>query len=641
MASTEKSNSPKRRSPQRKKRKSNKRRNISHTVNIFLIAVSVMIVLTMVVIYRFSSNLLSNDYVYAGVHVMGENVSGLTEDGLVDFLNNNFDEDLNSMNITIKINDITKKFSFADLGVEYNIEEAAKKAFSVGRNGNTLQKIQEISATSKNNVSIDLVYTYDEEKLEAIANDIAAEAGVLSEDAVVNYSETTVTIRPGKKGVSIDKDDLTLQLKDALNNFESATIEVKLKTSDPDNLNPDKIFNTINKEPVDAFFTVVEHKTIEITEGIPGRTIDRERLESAIVELNSGKRSEVTIPIQTTNPNIKKSDIDGTFFKDTLGSAYTTFQVNTVNNRNRKENMVLACVPINNYILAPGDEFAFNAVVGQRTEAAGYKTAGAFSNGELIDDIGGGICQVSSTLYNAVLYADLGVSERRNHSFLVGYTIKGIDATVSYPQPEFKFKNTTDHPIKITCGVDGTKISFSIVGTRSGPVKEITLSGEVRETKPFNEVITEDPELAEGTRIVTQSGKTGYTIDTYKTVKVGNEPPQKIKIATNKYKTMDQLVTLGTKPEPSAEPTVILPEGSDDDYIGDPSDFPQTKPNNQNESTSNNQNQSGSNNNQNNTTQSTTRPDDSQSSKPDPTEPVHTRTPRPPRTPRPTAPSED
>jgi vancomycin resistance protein YoaR len=540
-----------------------------------MIAVSIMIIFALIIIFRYSTTLLANETVYAGVHVNDADVAGYTYEELVDFLEREFGGDLDEKEITLKISDVTRTYAFSELGVSYDIESAAGKAFDVGRDGNPVKRLQDISESAKNGVGVEMVFAYDYDKVDEIANSVASEAGALSEDAEVQYTPTSVVVKPGKMGVSVDKDDLAAQLKDAIERFESATIEVRLKTSEPDKLNADRIFNTIYKEPVDAAYSVINHKTVEIVPEEYGQTVDKALLGNAIASLNANSETEVSIPLTKVAPAVKRSDLEGSFFQDKLGGASTNFSVNSVNNKNRKTNMTLASEKINEFVMAPGDEFAFNEVVGQRTKEAGYQMAGAFMNGQSIDDIGGGICQVSSTLYNAVLYADIDVVARQNHSYIVSYVMEGFDATVSFPAPEFKFKNSTSYPLKIVGGVDGTTISFSIMGTQVGPKKKITLSNKFISSTPFEEVVTEDPASPEGKRVVTQSGKNAYTYESYKTVQVGDEPGKTTKISTSKYKAMKQMVTVGTMPtpsgEPTPEPTVVLPAEGEEDFVSDPS----------------------------------------------------------------------
>ena len=551
-------------------------------VNILLIALSLAIVATIVLFYNSqnddynaaSAEVLSYENVYDGVHVSGADVSGMSRDELVAFLNNEFGGDLDNKHITIKIGEVTEQYSFTDLGVRYNIEEAANQAFNIGRSGNQNERLNIIAEIAENPVNLHLVYTYDQEKVNELANRIAEDAGVLTEDAEVVYSLTSVIIKPGREGIRIDKDDLTKKLKEALDNFESAEIEVNLIMSQPNKIDAEKIFNTIYEEPADAYYAVSEdRKSISVVSDVPGKSVDRERLTKAIESLNSNSSAEVSIPLIPIEAAVKKADLGGEMFTDKLGSASTNFSVGTTNGKNRRENMTLATQKITGYILAPGDEFVFNEAVGKRTEADGYKSAGAFMNGLLIDDVGGGICQVSSTLYNAVLYADLTVTQRQNHSYIVGYVQDGFDATVSYPLPDFKFKNSSDHPVRIECGVEGTTISFSLFGTQVGPVKKITFTHEVKSTTAFNRVTTEDPNLPTGTTNVSQAGRTGYTIDTYKTVQIGDGPKETVKIATNKYKAMEQIETIGTGPAlPGTDPEesiVIEPEEGEGDYISD------------------------------------------------------------------------
>jgi vancomycin resistance protein YoaR len=560
-------------------RADDRRSRITQAINLFLIGFSVLVVIAIIVVYRLSTSVLSNENVYAGVQIRGEDVSGLAFDELVSSLEQDIGGDLKDHKITLRINDIEKVYTFDELGVSYNIEEVARQAYEIGRTGSGFDRIRKISDIAKNPVNLNLNYTYDHSKVTELVDQIADEAGVLTADAEVRYTDDSVIIKPGREGVRIDTDDLEDRLSDALNNYESAEIDVKLIMSQPKSLDAEQIYQTIFREPVDARYAVSEdHKSLVIEDGKPGQSVDMTRLSLAIDNLNSHSQTEVKVPLLILQPKVRRADLEGNFFADLLGTASTSFTIGSTNNRNRRDNMTLATQMIAGYIMAPGDEFAFNEVVGQRTTAKGYKMAGAYMNGELIDDVGGGICQVSSTLYNAVLYADLLVSQRQNHSFIVNYVTKGLDATVSYPLPDFKFQNNSQHPIRVDCAVEGTQITFSLYGTQTGPKKKITFTSEVRATIPFEVSVTEDPTRPVGSTEVTQSGKTGYTIDSYKIVQIGDGPKEKIKLATNKYKTMVQKEIVGTMPVPSGadapEATMIVPTPGDDDYVTDPNATP-------------------------------------------------------------------
>ena len=144
--------------------------------------------------------------------------------------------------------------------------------------------------------------------------------------------------------------------------------------------------------------------------------------------MGDGSEQSYTIPVKRTPAEVTADRLAEVLFSDTLASTSTSLNAG---NRDRTNNVRLACEHINGTILNPGDEFSYNGVVGERTAARGFKAAGAYANGKVVDEVGGGVCQPSSTLYMAVLRADLEVTERHNHSFTVAYTPLGEDATVS------------------------------------------------------------------------------------------------------------------------------------------------------------------------------------------------------------------
>ena len=147
--------------------------------------------------------------------------------------------------------------------------------------------------------------------------------------------------------------------------------------------------------------------------------------------------------------------------------------------KDRTTNLRLAAEKINGTVLMPGEVFSYNTVVGKRTIDAGYKEAKIYVNGEVVDGLGGGICQVSTTLYNAILYANLEIVERRNHQFVPSYAGAGLDATVVYGSIDFQFKNTRSYPIKIQCSVDKGICNFQIYGLKEETEYEVNVWANV------------------------------------------------------------------------------------------------------------------------------------------------------------------
>lgn len=221
------------------------------------------------------------------------------------------------------------------------------------------------------------------------------------------------------------------------------------------------IFEKLSAEPINASysddnrFTVLPHQV--------GCDFDME--DAKDIWNNAANGAVVHIPLDITYPDVTAERLTSQLYRDLLGAS-TTYYPNS--NDNRISNLNLAASKINGLILYPGEEFSYNATLGQRTEEAGFLPAGAYENGEVVEEVGGGICQVSSTLYSAMLYGyKLTTVERYPHYFPVDYLEKGFDATVSWPKPDFKFRNDRDFPIKITatCNNDERSLTVQIWGT--------------------------------------------------------------------------------------------------------------------------------------------------------------------------------
>ncbi len=173
------------------------------------------------------------------------------------------------------------------------------------------------------------------------------------------------------------------------------------------------------------------------------------------------KTEQYTIDLNLTNPNIFVKDLN--IFPDIL----STFSTNYVNNPNRTINLMIASEKINGTVIMPGETFSFNQVVGERTIAGGYKNAAIFVNGEVEDGLAGGICQISSTLYDAVIGANLEITERHNHSKLTSYLSGGKDATVVWGRYDFQFKNNREYPIKVEMSVQNGVATATICGIKT------------------------------------------------------------------------------------------------------------------------------------------------------------------------------
>jgi vancomycin resistance protein YoaR len=241
----------------------------------------------------------------------------------------------------------------------------------------------------------------------------------------------------------------------------------------------------------------------------PGRSFDFLAAQAAAEALEPGET--LVIPFETVEPQLTAEALRALLYRDELGS-YATALGGT---ETRMGNIRLAAKSLDGCLLLPGEEFSFNGRIGQRTEEAGYGSALSYVDGEVVSEVGGGICQVSSTLYCACLLADLEVSFRTNHRYFQSYVPPGLDATVSWGWPDFNFVNSTEYPLRIEAGCEGGSLTVTIRGTRTRE-GHTELRWEVLETVAAGTVYREDPALAPGQRTVADAGRDGMTVQTWR-----------------------------------------------------------------------------------------------------------------------------
>ncbi|MBP3650841.1 MAG: VanW family protein [Clostridia bacterium] len=303
-----------------------------------------------------------------------------------------------------------------------------------------------------------------------------------------------------------------------------------------------EIADYVNREPINAQILSFDYKTRAFTfsDDYPGIQLDSELLYNRIIAaLNAGQQGAiVTTNLTLTPAAITKDDLTTDF---NLIAAYTT---DTTSESNRNTNINLACQAINGTALLPGEVFSFNQATGQRTTAKGYQAAGAIAAGQSIEEVGGGICQVSSTIFNAVARADLEIVERSPHAWPSTYVDRGEDATVNWPNLDFKFRNNTDAPVFIITYYNNRKMSAEIWGLALEEGVTIDLESKVvRTMEPSIEVkYVQNPELPQGTSKTTVKSRTGYVVETYKVwYKNGQETKREL-FYTSTYSPYQQVV---------------------------------------------------------------------------------------------------
>lgn len=278
-------------------------------------------------------------------------------------------------------------------------------------------------------------------------------------------------------------------------------------------------------------------------------------LEDAVLEEDAGKLDslEISAEVEVTEPQYTQEEVSQC--TDLLGKYSTTYSTYQVE---RSSNVATAAGRINGTIVYPGEVFSTVKVIKDRTEENGYKSAPEYSSGKVVSGIGGGVCQVSTTLYNAVINAELEIVERSPHSMVVAYVPVSRDAAISGDYKDFKFKNNLDYPIYIMGSASSGVLTFQVYGHETrAPGREISFDSEITDTiEPGAEVVTEDPALPAGYRSVTQSAHVGYRAKLWKIVKEDGVETERVQINSSAYNPSPQYVTVGKQtPTPTPEDT--------------------------------------------------------------------------------------
>jgi len=276
------------------------------------------------------------------------------------------------------------------------------------------------------------------------------------------------------------------------------------------------IVNYVNRDPVDSTVATFDFgtKTFTFTEDRAGAHLDADDLYNKLAAMLDAGDYNGTLFV---TPEKIIADMTKTELMNSFGliSTYTT---KTTSNKNRNTNISLSAQAINGTTVLPGETFSFNSATGERTSEKGYQPAAAISGGQTQDEVGGGVCQTSSTLFNAVARANLEIVERYPHAWPSSYVEKGFDATVNWPGLDFKFKNNTDWPIFIIASYADQKVSVSIYGMRLENDMTIDLESVTTKTIPqpegTNYVI--NTSLAKGESKKTVTGRKGYVVETWK-----------------------------------------------------------------------------------------------------------------------------
>lgn len=307
----------------------------------------------------------------------------------------------------------------------------------------------------------------------------------------------------------------------------------------------------IDQEAKDAGVIVKSNHQVEITPEENGLQVEIDDSVRALREvLETEDQIECNLSTKITNPQITAETAKSWQINGVVASFETRFDPGKIE---RSSNIKVAVKALENVLVMPQDVFSFNEVVGARTKEVGYKEALVIENNEFTPGLGGGICQVSSTMYNAILLANLSIAERRPHSLPISYVGPGRDATVAYGSVDFKFKNDREKPILLHAEYERGKMRVLILGTQ-GEFPKVNITSKVVEYLNAEEKIIKDPTLAPGQTIVVVKGHQGMIAEAYREVTADGKIISRERISRDIYKPQKAVIRVPVEPVATVAP---------------------------------------------------------------------------------------
>ena len=512
---------------------------------IFVISIIVIILLFVIAIALTAFSIVAsvNNKIISGVTINGVDVSGLTVNEAEEKLNKQIEETkIDELNIEYE--DYKNTIIRDDLNINYSVKNAVDKAYKIGRDNNIILNNFKIIGTFFSKEDIRIETSYNTEMMDSIVEDVSTKLPGLVVEYTYCIEDDELIITPGKAGIALNEEEFRNRI---LNRFagnilnkDESIMKIPVVNKEPDDIDIEKIYEEIHTEPQDAY---IKKDPFEIVVDKDGVDFDISMEEAKKIVSEKGKE-EYIVPLKITKAKKTVKDLGSKAFPDRLSRYSTRYDAS---NRDRSTNLELSAKKINGTVLLPGEEFSYNKVVGKRTIENGYKNAAVFSNGRVEDGLGGGICQISTTLYNAVLLANLEITERRNHSFVTSYEDPGRDATVVYGVQDFKFKNSRKYPVKIEASVKNGVATMTVMGIKEDVEYDVKIRAYKTATIPYKTEKRKNANLAEGKEKVIQSGTNGCKAVCYRDLYLDGKKVKTELLSRDTYSTMKRIVEVGTK----------------------------------------------------------------------------------------------
>lgn len=454
---------------------------------ITLVVVSVLLAAIAVGLILWADSVTASDTNLPGVYVGSTNVGGLTEKETLELLKGQQWDKSVSGTMTVQLPaEQSFRIDYIRSGAVLTAESAAAAAYRYGHGSNKFDNLKTYISSLMTPVDItegdkslnrDYIMALVTRALERFDKHIGDGSYTVDEAA------SEMVYIKGAGQIKLDAEDVYAKAVEGLKALENS-VSYALPAQDVTAPDFNALHTELMREPHDAYY---DKETGEIVPDVKGFAFDVSEAES--LWNAAGLLEEVRIPVKIDMPEMTAEQLVASLFRDKLGSQTTLY---TYSSDARINNIKLCAAKLNGLVLNPGEEFSFNGTIGQRTTEAGFKAAAAYNDGQVVQEVGGGICQVSSTIYCAAMLAQMTTVERTCHMFVVTYLPYGLDATVSWPGPDYKFRNDRDYPVKIVayCNDADKSITIEIWGTDvDGSYVELTSGYGYRYDSTYPDVV--------------------------------------------------------------------------------------------------------------------------------------------------------
>ena len=564
--------------------------------------------------------------IHRNVSVSGLSLGGQTKDAAADKIGK-LAKELEGRDVNVFYTGKKWVASPAKLGVKVDIDATVESAFALGRTGSVFKDTQTRMSLWFDKTELAPVFDSEDAKFEAFMAKVANEVDQPAEDAEIKIVEGKVLIANSKNGLTVARNVLETRILTAFGDPEKPSVAVPIKTQKPDihedalveaknmvvqmidapleltykqetwtiteeqiidwmsfkkvregalwsldvdfdsdkaALEIEKLTANIASEPKDAQFEIVED-TVTIVPSENGVKVDvKKAIEGMLEASKTGDNRQAILVTEVAEPKLTTEDAKGMGIKEKV-SSYTTHY--NASQTSRVHNIKTLAGELDGIILAPDETFSFNGNIGPRTASKGYQEAPAIINGELQPSLGGGVCQVATTLFNTIFFGGYEVVERSNHSLFISHYPTGRDATVSYGGPDLKFKNNTKYYMLIKANASSSTLTITFYSTSRGVEVAYTTSAPSN-YKTYPTKYEDDATLTKGVTKVKDHGSPGRDVTVKRITKIDGKVVKEEKFFS-RYKPKTAVIRDGTKeaaitppPEktpPSTPPTTQPP----------------------------------------------------------------------------------